>query len=164
MTRMSIENVARRPLAAPLVIGLVVVVAIAAMYMPRLREALDIWRRKRTMGDMRAIAMGLESYRIDHGDTYPVTRVPAPHAVGDLVPLLVPTYVKRLPRLDGWGRPFQVVSSAKEYTITSYGSDGKPDLPDGPSSLPNGLTTSFAGDLVFSAGAFVKYPDGHWTL
>ena len=71
--------------------------------------------------------------------------------------------MKQVPWLDGWGRPYRVISTTSVYTITSYGSDGVPDGPDVPRPAPNGGTTDFRNDLVFSTGSFIQFPDGTMT-
>jgi len=158
MTTMPVEQAAKRPLVmTPYVIGMLIVAGIAAVVIPSVRDARHRGKQVRTMGDMRTIATSLESYSIDHRD-YPTSRTPPTTALDEITPVLVPTYVKALPRLDGWGRKFELVSTAKEYTIISRGSDGRPDTPDGPSVSPNGGTTSFINDLIFSTGSFAQFP------
>jgi general secretion pathway protein G len=154
------EATPRRLVTVGRVIFALALAAVAAVVVPNVMDALSRGKQKRTMGDMRTIATAIESYSIDHHDAYPITRAPAAAALEEVVPLLVPTYVKEIPRVDGWGRPFELESTAKEYTITSRGSDGRPDMPDGPSIEPNGGTTDFRNDIIFSTGSFAQFPDG----
>jgi len=138
-------------------IELLIVVAIigiiAAIAIPNLLNAIQRGKQKRTMGDMRTVATANETYSIDN-NAYVV------QALGVLAiqTLLEPTYVKKMPRRDGWNGEFRYESAAQEYTIISYGKGAA--LNDGGSVATNGGTTSFANDLIFSTGSFVQFPDG----
>lgn len=82
-----------------------------------------------------------------------MTRVP----LDELERALSPTYIRKLPRLDGWGNEFEVRVSAKSYAIRSRGSD---DRFDADTYEMNHVTTSFDEDIVFSDGSFFQYPEG----
>ena len=84
---------------------------------------------KRTMSDMRTLATAIESYATDH-NAYPQQQ-----SMDDLERTLVPTYIKVMPRQDGWRYPFRYSGSKDHYTIASSRSD-----------------------LVYSDGAFVNAP------
>ncbi|HEY8133249.1 MAG TPA: tetratricopeptide repeat protein [Thermoanaerobaculia bacterium] len=106
----------------------------------------------RTMADLRSIAVALEDRA---GDTNEYPRV---RAIGDLAPLLEPTYVKRMPRTDAWGQPWRYESWEDHYAIASAGRDRKFDR----ASLrqyPRTSTTSFDGDLVYRDGELISGPD-----
>jgi hypothetical protein len=87
----------------------------------------------------------------------------APITLGDMSAMLVPTYIKVMPQLDGWGRPFDFAASqpvgsattAEEYAIRSAGRDGIFS-----SSYVVGGTTNFDCDIVYSGGVFMVYPEG----
>jgi hypothetical protein len=82
---------------------------------------------------------------------------------GQMNTLLVPTYIKVLPRIDGWGHSFdfaadQAIGSATgadQYALRSPGRDGV-----FATSYVAGGTTDFDCDIVYSGGAFVVYPEG----
>src|ERR1043166_4645539 len=96
-------------------IELLIVVAIigilAAIAIPNLLTAMTRARQRRSMADIRTLATAWESRNVE------VSRYNAAAAGGfggadkvvDLANLetaLVPTYVKKIPKQDGWGRNF----------------------------------------------------------
>jgi hypothetical protein len=72
----------------------------------------------------------------------------------DLSSVLAPTYVKDLPRLDAWGKPYEFWASGSSYTIRSSGRDGS----FSGRRYTIGATTDPDADLVYSNGAFLVYP------
>ena len=136
-------------------IELLIVVAIigiiAAIAIPQLKQAIEKAKQRRTMTDMRLIAQAVNSYAIDYSfaPIFPDARV------FDLRPYLEPTYVKKVPWLDGWKHDYRFAAEGLDYSITSYGRDGAED-----SSLTQGPTTRFAADLVLYNGVFVQWPEG----
>jgi hypothetical protein len=119
----------------------------AGQVLPSLFGAGDRGAQKRTMRDMRALAEALELHRARTGAL--------PDHGGSPAGLAAKVGAKALPVSDGWGHPFEVSSSAAGYTITSFGRCGELDARPGA-----GPTTSFDADIVFSSGAFVRWPDG----
>ena len=100
--------------------ALVVAVAagLLAVPLPDLLNALQRGRQKRTMGDLRTIATAIESYHIDE------THYPQVESIWDLAELVEPTYIKKVPTLDGWGEPFDYWLLAPEvYYLRSGGAD-----------------------------------------
>jgi hypothetical protein len=78
-----------------------------------------------------------------------------------LASLLVPTYVKELPAIDGWKHPIHVAlwtdsDSNPQYRIWSLARDGKRDAAWGNPRY----TTNFDNDVVFENGTFTQYPEG----
>jgi len=136
-------------------IELLIVVAIigiiAAIAIPNLLNAINRGRQKRTMADMRTIATGIEQYEVDN-NFYPTAT-----DIATIAPFLEPTYVKRIPRQDGWNITFAIDSSNNEYTIISY---GKNHTADGSTYTPGTRTTSFNADIVYRSGQFVQWPEG----
>jgi general secretion pathway protein G len=153
-------------------IELLVVVAIigilAAIAIPNLLTAIERARQKRTMVDMRSLATAWESRNTE------VLRYNAAGAAvydgcdqkADLttvISALTPTYIRSVPRVDGWGHLFEAyldhawsdTTTAQKYVIMSMGSDAIFD--------DNGLTgpfTSFDCDIVYASGQFLAYPEG----
>lgn len=78
----------------------------------------DLRLSSRTMVDLRAMAMTLEAYHVDHG-FFPLAADSA-----TLAEIVEPVYIRELPRKDGWGNFFSVSSAASGYTIGSGGKDG----------------------------------------
>ena len=142
-------------------IELLIVVAIigiiAAIAIPNLLNAIQRGKQKRTMGDLRTVATANESYSIDNNQY--VLKSSA-GAVSTIVTNLEPTYVKKMPNRDGWNTDFQYMTdtAASEYTIMSYGKDKISG--GGAAPAPNGGTTNFKNDIIFSTGSFVTFPDG----
>ena len=139
-------------------IELLIVVAIigiiAAIAIPNLLNAIQRGKQKRTMGDMRTGATANESYSIDNNQY----RVLAAGTLSSISGSMEPTYVKKLPYKDGWSSDLRYVGSTSEYTITSFGKDKAAG--GGGSVAPNGGTTDFKNDIIFSTGSFIQFPDG----
>jgi type II secretion system protein G len=135
-------------------IELLIVVAIigilAAIAVPALLSALQKGRQKRTMSDMRIVALAVEIYNTDH-DFYPIVSGTAE----DLEPLLAPETVKVLPTRDGWNQLLLFDSDGDTYTLISMGADFMPDLP-----YIEGPTSRFEDDIVHTKGSFFQWPEG----
>jgi type II secretion system protein G len=139
-------------------IELLIVVAIigiiAAIAIPNLLNAINRGRQKRTMADMRSIATAVESYEVDF-NFYP--RVGSGF-VSTIETFIEPTYIKRLPMVDGWNAQLLWVGDSANgtgYTLWSQGKGGSGTLADGP-----GQTTDFGKAIIFSNGQFVTWPEG----
>jgi len=145
-------------------IELLIVVAIigilAAIAIPNLVAAMNRSRQKRTMADIRAMAVAWEARGVDEGDyglaglTVCCTTVVAAE---DLRAVLTPTYIKLFVETDAWRNPLAYTTNAtgSSYLITSYGQDGQPD----PSYQGQG-TRRFDCDIMYSNGSFIQYPEG----
>ena len=129
---------------------------------------------KRTMADMRQIATAWEAWAEEFhqynaaGAAAPIT-IPGdnprtfPYTFGAdaLAPKLEPTYVKKFPRTDGWGNPWQFGTDqpfprgkgapAEMYVIRSAGGNGRFD------PIVPGHMTSYDCDIVYSNGTFISY-------
>lgn len=153
-------------------IELLVVVAIigilAAIAIPNLLTAIERARQKRTMVDMRSLATALESRNTE------VLRYNAAGAAvydgcdqkADLttvIDALTPTYIRSVPRSDGWGHLLEVYLdqgwadsvTAQKYVIMSKGGDNAFD-----DSGLLGPFTSFDCDIIYGSGQFLAYPEG----
>lgn len=133
-------------------------VAIAAM-VPNWLDAVERARTMWTMADIRRIATAAERYAVDH-NAYPVAQ-----SMDELSAVLEPTYIDSLPRRDQWGSSYRYstrdvqASGPQEYLIISLGSDGVAE-PYEPWGYPRGATVDYRNDIVYSQGAFVRYPEG----
>ena len=153
------------------ILEVLIVVAIigivAAIAMANYLNALQKTKQKRTMADVRSVALAWESRAVDTKSynaaavtfTVPSTAV----TYRDLTTLLAPTYMRNLPRTDGWGFPLDFAMDhpvggpqAAAYAVRSPGRDGQFT---GNSYTP-GPTTEFDCDIVFSGGAFIVWPEG----
>lgn len=147
------------------IVGAIAFLFIAVIVAPNLLTARNRSRQKRTMADMRSLATALEARAADT-TTYAIDSLPVHPTATDFtsltpVPLdaleraLTPKYIRKQPRLDGWGNEFEVRLSAKTYAIRSRGSDGDAD----PVIRFNHRIESFEEDLVFEGGNFTQYPE-----
>jgi type II secretory pathway pseudopilin PulG len=150
-------------LAIVVIVGVVAVVAfgglLAAIAIPNLLTAMQRSKQKRTMADMRAVSTAIEAYATDKND------YPRADDVAGLTAVLVPTYIGRTPRVDGWTHPLRyecwpTAERCQSYAVGSAGKDGRwehDSLQDYPKDT---ATTKFDCDIVFSNGSFVQYPQG----
>jgi general secretion pathway protein G len=154
-------------------IELLIVVAIigilAAIAIPNLLTAMQRSKQKRTMADMRAIATAWEARATDMNNygaagTSGITWGSGSHPTfSHMIGLLTPTYIKSLPRTDGWGTAYEYYlgSNSQEYAIRSL---GKNAAEDGGGTYAAGTQTStFNADIVYSMGSFVQWPEGMQT-
>lgn len=163
--------------AGPAVSIILAIAFLAWLVVPNVLTARNRSRQKRTMADMRTIATALEaratdvsSYAIapDAHNENPGTSAEAfatlhRESFADLERALVPTYIKNLPRKDGWGVDFDIRTGhyigkgkATMYALRSYGSDRRPDG----DSYTGRITKAFREDIVYSNGTFFQYPEG----
>lgn len=129
--------------------GLFVLGLFSAIAIPNFLSAVDRGKQKRTLADIRTIAMAVESFAVDH-EAYPDAT-----DLAELRKILDPHYVHPFPMSDGWGHAL-VFETFEEggYRIRSYGKDGLPD------EAPGGPTKSYADDIIFEDGQFVQWPEG----
>jgi type II secretory pathway pseudopilin PulG len=147
--------------AACVLIALFFVGMVAAIAIPNLLNAIDRGRQKRTMADMRTIAVAMESYAQDRG-VYP-----SANSVDELRFALVPTYLRSLPAQDGWQQDLRVrvwqadrgSAGPDSYAIISAGKGGAFESED-LSQYRSGPTTNFSDDIVFANGSFFRSPAG----
>ena len=142
------------------IIGIIAAIAISNYY-----NALQRSRQKRTMADMRSVALSWEARAVDvkqynaSGVTIPSVAV----TFAEINLMLSPTYIRNLPSADAWGNRFdfrldQAIGSpvpAADYAIRSGGRDGRYQ-----SAYVTGPTTDFDCDIVYSGGTFVVWPEG----
>ena len=144
------------------VVGGLVVVAIigilAAIAIPNLLTAMQRSKQKRTMADIRTIAIAAESYASDNNE-YPKS-----------LDGLTPKYAKTLPKVDGWGKAIDYECVTEEqgrctgYAIRSRGKDmisEELELRDALQAAGAGRATrNFDCDIIYTNGQFVEYPEG----
>jgi len=136
-------------------IELLIVVAIigivSAIAVPNLLNAIDRGKQKRTMADLRALAVAIETYGIDAG-SFPVA-ADAP----SLKSIVDPTFIKHIPLKDGWNNDFAVNSGGADYTVGSEGKDGSGGL----ANCAGSPRCSALNDaIIFTNGRFVQWPEG----
>ena len=141
-------------------IELLIVVAIigiiAAIAIPNLLNAINRGRQKRSMADLRTIGTAVEAYAVDMA-FYP-TYAEGPVDNATFQGFLEPTYVKTVPREDGWRTTFYASSTSRFYTLASAARDKV--LSGNLASYGAGITSDMDCDIVYSNGSFVQYPEG----
>src|SRR5215813_866367 len=144
---------------------LLVVVAIigiiTAIAIPNLLYAVQRAKQRRTMLDMKNIAMAWEARNTE------MTRYNAAGGgvsyegcdqkidINDVVIALTPTYIRTAPKFDAWGNLFScyldqawgAATPAQKYVIISGGHDGRIDT-----ELLEGPITNFDCDIVYGSG------------
>jgi prepilin-type N-terminal cleavage/methylation domain-containing protein len=153
----------RRPNGFTMV-ELLVVMAVIAILMSiatiAYLAALDRTRLKRTVADMRSIALAWEARAADN-NTYTAAGYDFPTASAieykDFRLLLQPTYMRTVPQYDSWGRRFEFAATndPKAYAIRAAGRDGQFD---DPATYTPGETSDPDCDIVYANGLFVQYP------
>ncbi|HUM03620.1 MAG TPA: prepilin-type N-terminal cleavage/methylation domain-containing protein [Thermoanaerobaculia bacterium] len=141
------------------IIGILVSIAASNM-----RSVMSRARQRRTMADMRTLALGVDSFATDQnrfpaaaGYALPSGLSLPTATIGEIVPALSPTYLRTVPLLDGWNSWFTYSSdgASVNYALRSNGADGVPE-----SSPPFGETHDFKADIILVNGSFVQFPEG----
>ncbi|HVG23571.1 MAG TPA: prepilin-type N-terminal cleavage/methylation domain-containing protein [Thermoanaerobaculia bacterium] len=139
-----------------LLIAVAIIAIVAAIAVMNYLNSVERARQKRTMADMRTIALAWETSNSEKGN-YSAAGFSFPSAVpyDSLTLSLVPTYMRTLPKYDGWGRPLQFGAGGKLYGIRSAGRDGLYET----DAYEQGTGANPDCDIVYSNGNFVRYPD-----
>lgn len=121
-------------------------------------QAMEVGLQRRSMADMRSIAVCFEAYRVDN-DALPGGATDGWVPVETIREVLEPVYIRTLPLNDAWGNPFEIWSDGMRYRIVSAGRDG---VREADYSVLDGTrgTTSFDSDIVMADGEFRQWPDG----
>jgi len=149
-----------------LLIAVLIIGIIAAIAMGNYFNAVHRAKQKKTMSDMRNIAVAWEARAVDTRQYNASGAIALPDDTLDypgLHHMLTPTYFRDFPRTDGWGFPleFRIDSPvgsgtpAAGYAIRSPGRDGKFGDP-----YAGGPTTDYDCDIVYFGGQFVVWPEG----
>jgi type II secretion system protein G len=152
-------------------IELMIVVAIigiiAAIAIPNLVLAIQRSRQRRTMADMRAIAIAWEARGTDtsrYNAAGGVDGADVQISEPDVASMLVPTYIQAIPIQDGWGhdyaffsdQAFGATTPATRYVIISGGHDGEISP-----QIFKGAFTDFDCDIIYTSGTFLSFPEGY---
>ena len=115
-------------------------------------------KQKRTMADIRSVALVFESYRVDN-DALPGAPTDGFLPVETIREIVQPVYIRELPLLDGWGNPIWIWTDGESYRIVSAGRDGI--VEQDWSVTPGGEATgALDSDIVFGDGVFRQWPEG----
>ena len=143
-----------------LLIVVAIVGIIAAIAIPNLIGAMHRARQKRTMSDIRSMALAWEARATDVG-LYSAAGMTicctAVLTVDEITNMLSPTYAQKIVSTDGWNHQldYAVGHGGGSYMIRAVGRDGlRQDSPQG------GPTSSFDCDIIYSNGTFLQYPEG----
>ena len=138
---------------------------LSAIAIPNLIAALQRAKQKRTMVSIRNLATAWEARASDLSkyNAAGISGASVPVPLIDLAGELEPTYMKVVPRKDGWERDLTCYAEfalgdaqvAQRYAITSPGRDGIYD----PNFTP-GVFMNFDCDIIFANGQFVTFPQG----
>jgi general secretion pathway protein G len=145
------------------IIGIIAAIAVNNFY-----NAVQRARQKRTMADIRNIAVAWESRAVDvreynaAANTVDLPAAQLTYAQANL--LLVPTYMRTMSQADGWNSPLEFYTDfaigagrgASTYAVRSPGRD----LIFSGTTYEDGPTTSFDCDIVYIGGQFVSWPEG----
>lgn len=143
-----------------IVVGIIGI--LAAIAIPNMLTAIQRAKQKRTMANIKAISLAWESRASDVSQYNAAGMFGAstPIVISDVATMLEPTYIRTLPRVDGWNRTYNIFldqpigsGSGQRYVIISAGADGVFE-----SSPVTGVVTQFDCDIVFSNGSFISYP------
>jgi general secretion pathway protein G len=141
------------------VVGGFIIVAmigiLAAIAIPNFITATERAKQRRTMADIRTLATAVEAYAVDNDDIYPRAE-----SMEELRPLIVPSYVRNLPELDGWGNELRYRCLDEEcsgYAISSSGSDKIFEHVTA-AEYERKQTTDFDSDLIYIKGEFIQGP------
>jgi type II secretion system protein G len=134
---------------------------VSSIAIPNLMSSTQKEKQKRTMSDMRAIGVAVESFVVDNGMWPGPTKGYVP--VEEIKAKLEPTYIRELPTKDAWGNPYLYWSNEKEYIFYSRGKDGQEDEPYGQEigkKIQEAATSRFENDIIYSNGKFIRHPEG----
>jgi general secretion pathway protein G len=130
---------------------------VAAIAVPNFLTAMQKGKQKATMGDMKSIAMAVESYITDKG------YAPKGKTLEELKAELEPFYIKTLPLKDGWGNDLVYYhgggAKQDEYAVGSGGKDGIFDGWEQTGFYPVAAIQDFNRDIIFANGTFTLGPE-----
>jgi type II secretory pathway pseudopilin PulG len=125
---------------------------LSAIAIPNFITATQRAKQKRTMADMRSIAVTVETYATEHNE----------------YPRSLDVITGKTPTVDGWGFSYEYQclidgeGKCSGYVIGSGAKDGRYERGGlfETATQPHGATSNFDCDILFSNGTFVEYPEG----
>jgi type II secretion system protein G len=135
-------------------VELLVVVAVigvlSAMAVVNLQSSMDKARQRKTMANMHACSVAIESYSAD------LSQLPASGLTADeLRTVLSNNLYKTVDTQDGWNRDMVYIQATGHYSIESYARDGL----DGPADITHSTKDEFDNDILMTDSAFVHSPE-----
>lgn len=138
---------------------------VAAIVIPNFLDATQKAKQKRSLADLRMLAVAIEEYRGDHdGD------VPPADSVDELAGYLEPDYQETVLRTDAWRHPILYVcwpedpsdlpaGTCDAYRLVSPGRDGVFEHEDASQYSEGAFSpTDYDRDLVVADGYLWQYP------
>jgi len=157
--------------AGGLLVAVAIIGIIAALLIPNFLDALQKAKQKRTVADLRQVAVVLE----ERAAAQPPGAPPYPDAasIDELAAELAAHAAAPVPTVDGWKRPFRyqcaaagsssverVSGGCAAYRLASGGRDGEFEHDDLFAYEPGAfLPTEYDGDVVIDTGTFVRWPE-----
>lgn len=122
---------------------------VSAVAVPNFLVAMEKGKQKTTMGDMRTLAMALESYVADNN------QLPPGNTLADMKAKLEPFYIKSVPLKDAWGNDFLYKTGKDlQYCLASAGSDGVFAGWEQQGLYPVASKADFAQDIILCNATF----------
>jgi type II secretory pathway pseudopilin PulG len=139
---------------------------LAAIAIPNLLTAIAKAKQKRTLLDIKTIAVAWETRATDmnrYNAAGGIEGISVPLSISTLAAALEPTYSRRIPTADGWGKKFTCLidndwggsAPASRYVIISGGADQQIST-----GISEGAFTSYDCDIIYTNGVFLTYPEG----
>lgn len=149
-----------------LLMVLAIIGILAAIAIPNLLTAIAKAKQKRTLLDIKTIAIAWEARAVDvnrYNAAGSIEGISNPLPIDTLATVLEPTYSKSIPKKDGWGQPFTCLVDqawgssvpASRYVIISGGADQTISA-----GINEGPFSNFACDIIYTNGVFLSYPEG----
>ncbi len=141
----------KRPLTLSIAISAIVAVA-ALLLRPHVQGWYDHKHQRRTVSDMFALTLAIDSYRFDY------SRYPRTDSIDVLSRILHPDYMYTPPTEDAWKRPYRYEARpGPSYVLRSAGKDGHWQHED-PTSYHDSVTRDPDDDIVVLDGVFLASP------
>lgn len=139
------------------IVGVIIILGIiAALTIPNLLTAQQRAKQRRTMSDMRSLAVAIETYQVDCA-AYPNCKT-----INELADVLSPFYIKVTPIVDGWEKPFkyELKKEGEGYCLISFGKNGVQDIFEPYPEFHQPFSQSdFDQDIILCNGEFISYPE-----
>lgn len=115
---------------------------VSALVVPQLIMAYERSRQRRSIADLRSIAVANGTYRVDN------------NLYAGSFPDLSPVFMNPVPPVDAWGTAWSYTGGGATYTVSSLGSDSAA----GPAPPALWYDEPFESDLVLVNGTFTQAP------
>ncbi|MDQ1350339.1 MAG: hypothetical protein QG657_640 [Acidobacteriota bacterium] len=146
---MNMEYIVLLPVTVPAAI-------VAAIAVPNYLTAMQKRKEKATMADMKALAMAIDAYIVDH------KAAPVGKTLAEIKGKLEPKYIKEVPMKDAWGNDFQythgMAAKKAEYAVGSGGRDGVFNGWEQTECYTVKDISDFDKDLIIANGKFTYCP------